>query len=113
MKASYVIPKTGEYLIIVAPALYEKDAPQMQMRVYRNRVRLLATESTYESRWRGMCEKDDLIEADGEFDLALTVVEEVTQPGDLNHVYAPPKDARYVNPTDSGNDAAEPPVAHV
>lgn len=112
MKTSYTIPKNGEYLIIAVPALYEKGAPQMQMRVYRNRVRLLATESTYEARWRGYCEKDDLIEADGEFDIALTVLEETTEAGDINRRYAAPG-APHGHTSNSGDDAAEPPVAHV
>lgn len=73
MKASFVIPSYGTYKIHVAPVAFEKDAPQQQMRIYRNRTRLLATESTYESNWRGQLDQNDLIEADGEFDVTLEV----------------------------------------
>lgn len=78
MKASFVIPSDGTYQIRVEPATFEKDAPAMQMRIYRNRTRLLATESTYASNWRGHLDANDLIEADGEFDVTLTVSPETT-----------------------------------
>lgn len=90
MKASYVIPADDVYYIRVEPATFEKDAPTMQMRIYRNRTRLLATESTYASNWRGKLDANDLIEADGEFDVKLTVIKE----SDYGH----PADTRNDNP---------------
>jgi hypothetical protein len=112
MKASFVIPTDGVYKIYLTPE-FEKDARQQQLRIYRNRVRLLATESTFMSIWRGRLDANDLIEADGEFDVRLVVVEELTQPGDVNRHYAPVQESPDAREADSGNDDAGTPVTPV
>ena len=81
--------------------VFEKDAPQSQLRLYRNRVRLLATESTYVAHWLGYCEGSDLIEADGEFDVTLTV----TPVPDVDTSARPP-DAH--SPNTRNDDAGTP-----
>lgn len=77
MKASQKIAVDGVYTLTVMgkPPDDGSEAAPFPMRLYRNRVRLGSSETVPTLTWRGPLKANDLIEADGERDLTLTVVE--------------------------------------
>lgn len=73
MKAEHVVGHTGHYVARVLPVNREPNGPMAPARLYRNRVRLNATETLYETYWCGVLEEGDLLEADCELDVQLDV----------------------------------------
>jgi hypothetical protein len=73
MRASETITAPGDYRLRVANPSEDSGGSPFPLRLYRNRTRLVATDTLHEVVWRGTLAAGDLIEADGDQDVRLSV----------------------------------------
>lgn len=73
MRAEHVVERDDTFSVRVLPVDREPNGPLAPARLYRNRVRLNATETLHETSWRGPLEAGDLLEADCELPVELRI----------------------------------------